>query len=63
MSVSTTGFDDLISREYQHGFVTDLAADALPSGLGEDVIRLISAKTSRRSCSNGGSRPIGTGSP
>jgi Fe-S cluster assembly protein SufB len=44
MSVSTTGFDELISREYQHGFVTDLAADALPSGLSEDVIRLISAK-------------------
>jgi Fe-S cluster assembly protein SufB len=44
MSVSTTGFDELISREYQHGFVTDLEADALPSGLSEDVIRLISAK-------------------
>ncbi|QCP50250.1 Fe-S cluster assembly protein SufB [Trinickia violacea] len=44
MSASKAGFDELISREYQHGFVTDLAADALPSGLGEDVIRLISAK-------------------
>jgi Fe-S cluster assembly protein SufB len=44
MSASTTGFDELISREYQHGFVTDLEADALPSGLSEDVIRLISAK-------------------
>jgi Fe-S cluster assembly protein SufB len=44
MSASTTGLDELISREYQHGFVTDLAADALPSGLSEDVIRLISAK-------------------
>src|SRR6201991_5080857 len=44
MSASTTGFDELISREYPHGFVTDLAADALPSGLSEDVIRLISAK-------------------
>ncbi len=44
MSASTTGFDELISREYQHGFVTDLEADALPSGLTEDVIRLISAK-------------------
>jgi Fe-S cluster assembly protein SufB len=46
MSASTTGFDELISREYQHGFVTDLEADALPSGLSEDVIRLISAKKS-----------------
>ncbi|MFM0557559.1 Fe-S cluster assembly protein SufB [Paraburkholderia sediminicola] len=44
MSASTTGFDELISREYQHGFVTDLEADALPSGLSEDVVRLISAK-------------------
>jgi Fe-S cluster assembly protein SufB len=44
MSASTTGFDELIGREYQHGFVTDLEADALPSGLSEDVIRLISAK-------------------
>ncbi|MFP3558548.1 Fe-S cluster assembly protein SufB [Paraburkholderia sp. SIMBA_049] len=44
MSASSTGFNELISREYQHGFVTDLEADALPSGLSEDVIRLISAK-------------------
>jgi Fe-S cluster assembly protein SufB len=44
MSPSTTGFGELISREYQHGFVTDLEADALPRGLSEDVIRLISAK-------------------
>ena len=46
MSASTTGFDELIGREYQHGFVTDLEADALPSGLSEEVIRLISAKKS-----------------
>src|SRR6202008_425610 len=44
MSAPTPGFDELISREYQHGFVTDLEADALPSGLNEDIIRLISAK-------------------
>jgi Fe-S cluster assembly protein SufB len=44
MSASTTGFDELISREYQHGFVTDLEADALPRGLSEDVVRLISVK-------------------
>ncbi|TFE36453.1 Fe-S cluster assembly protein SufB [Paraburkholderia dipogonis] len=44
MSVSTGGFDELIGREYQHGFVTDLATDALPCGLSEEVIRLISAK-------------------
>ncbi|MGF6673790.1 Fe-S cluster assembly protein SufB [Paraburkholderia tuberum] len=44
MSASTTGFDELISREYQHGFVTDLKADALPRGISEDVVRLISVK-------------------
>ncbi|MBC8727726.1 Fe-S cluster assembly protein SufB [Paraburkholderia sp. UCT2] len=44
MSPSATGFDELISREYQHGFVTDLQADALPRGLSEDVVRLISVK-------------------
>ncbi|SIT40063.1 component of SufBCD complex [Paraburkholderia ribeironis] len=44
MSASATGFDELISREYQHGFVTDLQADALPRGLSEDMVRLISRK-------------------
>jgi Fe-S cluster assembly protein SufB len=44
MSSSATGFHELISREYQHGFVTDLQSDALPRGLSEDVVRLISKK-------------------
>ncbi|MGF6934991.1 Fe-S cluster assembly protein SufB [Paraburkholderia sp. UCT70] len=44
MSASATGFEELIKREYQHGFVTDLQADALPRGLSEDVVRLISVK-------------------
>ena len=44
MSSSATKLDDLISREYRHGFVTDVEADALPRGLSEDVIRRISAK-------------------
>ncbi|MBB5460833.1 Fe-S cluster assembly protein SufB [Paraburkholderia sp. Cpub6] len=44
MSASATSFDELIRREYQHGFVTDLQADALPRGLSEDVVRLISVK-------------------
>ncbi len=30
--------------EYKWGFVTDIAADSVPPGLSEDVIRLISAK-------------------
>ncbi|SFU23998.1 Fe-S cluster assembly protein SufB [Paraburkholderia aspalathi] len=44
MSAPTTDFDELIGREYRHGFVTELDTDALPRGLSEDVIRLISAK-------------------
>ena len=44
MTSAATELDDFISREYQHGFITDVAADALPRGLSEDVVRLISAK-------------------
>jgi Fe-S cluster assembly protein SufB len=44
MTAAATQLDDLISGEYRHGFITDLAADALPRGLSEDVVRLISAK-------------------
>ncbi|MDQ7011888.1 MAG: Fe-S cluster assembly protein SufB, partial [Mariprofundaceae bacterium] len=36
--------EELASREYQAGFVTDIEADTLPPGLNEDVIRHISAK-------------------
>lgn len=31
-------------REYKHGFVTDIETEKIRKGLGEDVIRLISAK-------------------
>jgi Fe-S cluster assembly protein SufB len=41
---SPTPVESLVSREYQYGFVTDIEADALPRGLNEDTIRLISAK-------------------
>jgi Fe-S cluster assembly protein SufB len=44
LTAAATQLDDLISGEYRHGFITDLAADALPRGLSEDVVRLISAK-------------------
>ncbi|HZR11242.1 MAG TPA: Fe-S cluster assembly protein SufB [Myxococcales bacterium] len=36
--------EDLTSRQYKYGFVTDIEADAVPRGLNEDIIRLISAK-------------------
>ena len=44
MSTPAPRLDDLISREYQHGFVSEVESDAIAHGLSEDVIRLISAK-------------------
>src|SRR5512141_210458 len=41
---STDDIEVLANREYKYGFVTDVEADAVPKGLSEDVIRLISAK-------------------
>ncbi len=36
--------EEFAQREYEHGFVTDIEADAIPAGLSEDVVRLISSK-------------------
>jgi Fe-S cluster assembly protein SufB len=36
--------DQLVNREYQYGFTTDIESDTLPPGLNEDVVRFISAK-------------------
>ena len=36
--------DVLMAQEYKHGFESDIAADSIPKGLSEDVIRIISAK-------------------
>ncbi len=44
MSSPSTNIDQLIRREYRHGFVSDILSYTLPRGLSEDVIRLISAK-------------------
>jgi Fe-S cluster assembly protein SufB len=44
MSRADSPVEAVINREYQAGFVTDIEADAVPAGLNEDVIRLISAK-------------------
>ncbi|HYD49768.1 MAG TPA: Fe-S cluster assembly protein SufB [Terriglobales bacterium] len=35
---------DLVEREYEHGFYTDIESDDLPRGLDEEVVRVISAK-------------------
>ena len=43
-AVQKKQLQDLTSREYQYGFVTDIETDVAPRGLNEDVIRLISSK-------------------
>jgi len=44
MSTATNTIEDLATREYKYGFVTEIEADTVPPGLNEDIIRLISAK-------------------
>jgi Fe-S cluster assembly protein SufB len=44
MSTDQKDIESLVNRRYEHGFVTDIAADSLPPGLDEDVVRAISAK-------------------
>ena len=40
----STAIETLVNREYQYGFATDVETDQLPPGLGEHVVRAISAK-------------------
>jgi Fe-S cluster assembly protein SufB len=40
----TTAVKTLANQPYKYGFVTDIESEAIPPGLSEDVIRLISAK-------------------
>jgi Fe-S cluster assembly protein SufB len=44
MSGSTKTLQDLTSQEYKYGFTTDIEADTVPKGLGEEVVRTISKK-------------------
>ena len=44
MSAETAAIEELATREYKYGFVSDIEADSAPPGLNEDIIRLISAK-------------------
>jgi Fe-S cluster assembly protein SufB len=37
-------FDEITSKEYEYGFVTNIESDDAPKGLNEDIIRFISAK-------------------
>ena len=40
----STEIEALVNREYQYGFVTDVATDTVAKGLSEDVVALISSK-------------------
>jgi Fe-S cluster assembly protein SufB len=40
----SSSIESLVTREYQHGFVTDVETETVPRGLNEDTIRMISAK-------------------
>jgi len=44
MSTEQSTIEQLANQEYKYGFVTDVEAEAVPRGLNEDIIRLISAK-------------------
>jgi Fe-S cluster assembly protein SufB len=44
MSTATETIEEFVNKDYQYGFVTDVATDAIAPGLSEDVVRLISAK-------------------
>ena len=40
----SSSIESLVTREYQHGFVTDVETESVPRGLNENIIRMISAK-------------------
>jgi Fe-S cluster assembly protein SufB len=44
MLTNTENFEDLVKKEYEHGFVTDIDADTIPPGLSEEIIAFISKK-------------------
>jgi len=44
MSTSTETIEELATREYKYGFVTNIEAEEIPAGLSEDIVRMISAK-------------------
>jgi len=44
VSTQVNTIETLANQEYKWGFVTEIGTDAVPPGLNEDIIRLISAK-------------------
>jgi Fe-S cluster assembly protein SufB len=44
MATEPTQIETALNRRYDAGFVTDIESESLPPGLGEDVVRAISAR-------------------
>ncbi len=44
MVTESQDVEDLVQKEYEHGFVTDIETDTVAPGLNEEVIRIISSK-------------------
>ena len=41
---NATELAELMEREYEYGFVTDIESETIPKGLSEEIVRIISAK-------------------
>src|SRR5215831_19088708 len=44
MTTAANTIAELANKEYKYGFVTEIESDAIPRGLNEDIVRMISAK-------------------
>ena len=44
MGSETEELEEIASKEYKYGFVTDIEQDSAPPGLDEDIIAFISHK-------------------
>jgi Fe-S cluster assembly protein SufB len=44
MATENAQIHEQLGRRYEAGFITDIESDTLPPGLGEDVVRFLSAK-------------------
>jgi len=44
MSSAANTIQELANKDYKYGFVTDIEAEAIPRGLNEEIIHIISAK-------------------
>jgi len=44
MSTATQTIEELATKQYKYGFVTEIESESLPRGLNEEIVRLISEK-------------------